>query len=185
MKKTTSLFQIGVTVLLVLSTSACVSLDFEAKPWQGKVWRGLVNEQLVDTSSPTRESRNEKWVEHTKYRPDIDVGLRLNRVIIERGFDFVIVNAVVADQLEIGDMPRGTLVDVMTVKSSEADHGTANYTRVIAIVCQKDDAECMEREKKADRIRAVVDANPPADLNQRLGLTFNRRVTKEELKKYD
>lgn len=109
----------------------------------------------------------------------------MNRVIIERGFDFVIANTVVPDQLEFADMPRGTLVDMVTVIGPEFDHANANFNRVIAIVCKKDDTECFDREKKADRIRAVIDANPPADLNKRLGLTFNRRVTKEEIKKYD
>lgn len=169
----------------VLALTGCAMGKPPNEDYQGKIWRGYVNTTILDTSTSDRSERNPVFVEATHFNATTDRGLRMGRVIFGRGFDFVIANSIVPDQIDFGDIPRGTLVDVMVVKGDDVDHRNANLTRIIGIVCKKDDAACLDREKAADRIRAVVDANPPPDLNARLGLTYKRRVTKEELKKYD
>jgi len=52
------------------------------------------------------------------------------------------------------------------------------------IVCANGDDQCIDAEKAAGRFKAVVDMDGEA-LTNALGLTFKRRVTKEDLEKFD
>jgi hypothetical protein len=49
----------------------------------------------------------------------------------------------------------------------------------------KTDEACVEREIAAKRVGSILDAVPGSDISAEYGVTYNRRVTPEELKKYN
>jgi hypothetical protein len=169
--------------LFAMAVTGCSTLDHKSvESWQGKVWRGVVERTIIDSTEfrPTDKS----WLTATKYDVTRDIGIRMARVHFASGWNSVIANAVVPDTVEFGDIPRGTLVDIMTETGPDVDYSAQRFTRILRVVCSASDAVCMAREKDAKRIGAVIDASP-RDVNTQYGVTYNRRETKEDVKKYD
>jgi len=106
------------------------------------------------------------------------------RVHFSSGWNSVIANALVPDNVEFADIPKGTLVDVMTETGPDVDYSVQRFTRILRVVCAVTDKECWEREKSAKRIGAVIDSTP-YDINRKYGVTYIRRETKDDVKKYD
>jgi hypothetical protein len=64
--------------IFALSTSACSTFDAESvEPWQGKVWRAVISDQLVDTTKV--RGKNEKWALITQFDEKRDQGIRMAR----------------------------------------------------------------------------------------------------------
>lgn len=169
--------------LLALAMSGCTSITAETvEPWQGKVWRATVSDQVVDTSK-TR-APNAKWAALTGFDEKRDQSMRMARVQFASGWNMVSANVAVPDQIEFSAIPKGTLVDVMAEKGPDTNYTTQRFTRIMRIVCTRDDDKCIDAEKAANRFKAVVDIDGEA-VTKELGLTFKRRVTKEDLEKFD
>lgn len=171
--------------LFAIATTACSTTNHKSvEDWQNKVWRGPVVKTALDTtdSRPT----DKEWLASTKYEVARDIGMRVARVHISSGWSSTMANVGVPDNVEFSQIPNGTLVDVMVETGPAMDFSIQRFTRIIRIVCAKDDAPCIAAEKAAHRYQAVVDAKPAGEtINAQYGLTFNRRVTKAELAKYD
>lgn len=184
MKKFMKAVKIIAVGLMVAGLSACSTTNqHSVEAWQGKVWRAVVVKQIVDTSS--FKGVDKEWAAATKFDAARDTGLRMTRVTFSAGWDSVGASAIVPDNIEFSQLAKGTLVDTMVETGPNMNHETQRFTRVLRIVCAADDKACFEAEDKAGRVRRVVDENPAADISARYGVTFNRRVTQEELKKYD
>lgn len=169
--------------LFAVALAACSTTNHKSvEAWQGKVWRGVVVAVAVDTTNlhPT----DKEWIASVHYDDKRDLGFRLARVHISSGWDSVMANAAVPDSVEFSQIPKGTLVDMVTETGPDTNYATQRFTRIIRVICAKDDDKCIEVESKAKRIRAVVDAHP-GDINKEYGLTFNRRTTKEDVAKYN
>jgi hypothetical protein len=178
--KTAKFVAIG---LFALAVTGCSTTNYKSvEPWQGQVWRVVVIKQFVDTSS---NKASDEYIASTKYMRDRDAGMRLARVHLSSGWNSVIAAAIVPDGLEFSQLERGTLVDVKTETGPNTDYNLQRFTRILGIVCRKDDSVCMEREKTAKHVSAVIDENPPEDISAKYGATYSRRLTAEEIKKYD
>lgn len=179
--KTVNIVAIG---LIVGGLPACSTTDqHSVEAWQGKVWRAVVVKQIVDTSS--FKGVNKEWAAATKFDASRDTGLRMTRVTFSAGWNSVGASAIVPDNIEFSQLAKGALVDTMVEIGPNMNHETQRFTRVLRIVCAAEDDACFEAENKAGRVRQVVEENPSADISARYGLTFHRRVTKEELNRYD
>lgn len=169
--------------LIALAASGCSTLNHKSvEPWQGKVWRVIVERQFVDSVS---YKVGREYAEATKYDESRDARMRLARVHLASGWDSVLANAVVPDNLEFSQVERGAIVDVMTETGPNMDYSKQRFTRILGIVCTKADEACIESEKKAKRVGAVIDSSPGPDISEKYGATYSRRVTDEELKKYN
>lgn len=169
--------------LLAAALTGCSTTDHRSvEDWQGKVWRGLVSKTMVDTTG--FQTKDQEWISAVKYDARRDVGLRMARVHFASGWDSVIANAIVPDNIEFADIPKGTLVDIMAEFGPDTDHSVQRFTRIIRLVCAAKDKECLAREKAAKRIGSVIE-NLPNDVNSRYGVTYFRRASKEDVKKYD
>lgn len=169
--------------LFVLTTTGCSTLDHKTvEPWQGKVWRVIVERQFLDTTS-TKVSRD--FARSTKYEASRDNRMRMARVHLASGWDSVLANAAVPDSIEFSQIERGSIVDVMTETGPNTDFSKERFTRILRVVCVKIDEACIDKEKGAKRIGTVIDAVPSADISEKYGVTYRRRLTAEEIKKYD
>lgn len=184
MEKTFKALKFLAIGLFAIATTACSTLDHTTvAPWQGKVWRGVVVAQFLDTTKFTPTDRS--FLASTKYDDKVHHGMRTARVHISSGWDSVMANAMVPDSVEFADIPKGTLVDMVTETGPNSDYSKERYTRIIRVVCRKDDDKCMNAESSAKRIRSVIDEHPSDDISSKYGLTFKRRVTKEEFNKFN
>lgn len=184
MKKTFKALKFLAIGLLAIASTACSTANHRTvADWQNKVWRGPVMTTIVDTTEfrPT----DAEWVSSAKYDVARDIGIRMARVHISSGLSSTMASAMVPDNVEFSQIPKGTLVDVMAETGPAMDYSKQRYTRIVRIVCSKDEVSCIEAEKKANRYQAVVDANPPADVNGKYGVSYTRRTTKAEVAKYD
>lgn len=177
-----SLRILALGVFAAAVTGCSVSNHRSVETWQGKIWRGVVVANLVDTTKvhPT----DKEWIASAHYDDQRDVGIRMARVHISSGWDSVMANAMVPDSVEFAQIPRGTLVDMVTETGPNMNYAQHRFTRIIRVICAKGDDKCFDVENKANRVRAVIDANP-GDVNHEYGLTFNRRTTKEDVSKYN
>lgn len=173
---------IAVGLFAVALTGCSTANHKSVEEWQGKVWRGLVSKTMVDSTEfrPT----DKEWVASAKYDVNRDIGIRMARVHFASGWDSVIANAMVPDNVEFADIPKGTLVDIMAETGPDMDYSAQRFTRILRVVCAVKDEECMAREKAAKRIGAILD-KAPHDINSQYGVTYLRRATKEDVKKYD
>jgi hypothetical protein len=169
--------------LMVAGLSACSTTTYKSsEDWQGKLWRVTVVKAMVDTSGKTFSA---DYLASTKYVPERDDRMRLARVHLASGWNSVIAGAVVPDNLEFSQLESGTVVDLMTELGPNMDYGVQRFTRILDVVCAKADKACIEREKDAKRLNAIIDENPPKDISAKYGATYGRRLTVEEIKKYD
>jgi hypothetical protein len=169
--------------LITASLSACSTTNQKSvESWQGKVWRGVVSKTLVDTTDwrPT----DKDWIASTKFDDTRDIGMRMARVHFASGWNSVIANAMVPDNIEFQDIPKGTLVDVMAETGPDMDYSGQRYTRIVRVVCAVSDDNCMLREKDAKTYGAIIDS-APRDVNNHYGVTYTRRESKADVKKYD
>jgi hypothetical protein len=166
--------------LVVAGLSACGTTSYKSvEPWQGKVWRGVIAKTLVDT---TTHRPSKEMVDLTHFDYNHDIGLRLARVHFSSGWNSILVAAAVPDSIDFSDIPKGTLVDVVTVTGPDTDYSMGRITRIIRVVCQSSDEVCFAREKAANRYGAVIDDHPA---HESYGLTFDKRETKADIQKYD
>lgn len=167
--------------LVALSLCACGTTDGYTKTqaWQGKVWRGVIVQTVVDT---TFYQPSADMVSKTHLDAHRDIGLRLARVHFSTGWDSVLASAAVPDNIDFADIRRGAVVDVVTVPGPETDYATRRFTRIIRIVCTSRDDACIDKEKAAGRYNAVLDDH---SVDQSYGLTFDRRATKDDVRLYD
>ena len=182
MKKTVnSLKFLAVGLIAVAMTGCSISNHRSVESWQGKVWRGVVVSAVLDTTDfrPT----DKEWKAAVHYDDQRDFGMRMARVHISSGWDSIMANVNVPDSVEFSQIPKGTLVDMMTETGPNMNFAEQRFTRIIRVICAKGDDKCLDAEKKAGRIRAVVDEHP-GDVNKEYGLTFNRHITKEDVAKY-
>lgn len=183
MKKFMKIAKIPTIGLLVLSVTGCSTLDHTSvEPWQGKMWRVIVERQFLDS---TNAKVGREFVQATKYDASRDARMRIARVHLSSGWDSVLANAVVPDHIEFSQIERGSIVDVMTETGPNTDFSKQRFTRILGIVCAKADEACIKSEKKAKRIGSVIEATPSPDISAKYGATYNRRVTDEEHQKYD
>lgn len=161
----------------------CRTIDYRSsEDWQGKLWRVIVVKDMVNT---TKNKPSAEYIASTKYVKERDFGYRLSRVRLSSGWDTTIAAAMVPDNLEFSQLESGTIVDVMTEIGPNVDFGVQRFTRILGIVCTKSDQACIKREKDANRLNAVIDEHPPKDISSRYGVTYSRRLTPPEIKKYD
>jgi hypothetical protein len=165
--------------LIAVALTACSTTNHKSvEAWQGKVWRGVVVAVAIDLRPTDKD-----WIASVHYDKS-NQGMRMARVHISSGWNSVMANANVPDSVEFSQIPKGTLVDMVTETGPDMNFATQRYTRIIRVICAKDDDKCIDVENKANRIRAVVDEHP-GDVNKEYGLTFNRRTTKEDVAKYN
>ena len=182
MKKVMNSLKFLALGLFAVAITGCGTTNHKSvEVWQGQIWRGVVVANLVDTTEvrPT----DKEWVTSAHYDEKRDIGIRMARVHISSGWDSVMVNAMVPDSVEFSQIRKGTLVDMMTETGPDMNYSQMRFTRIIRVVCAKDDDKCLDVESKAKRIRAVINAHP-GDVNKEYGLTFIRRTTKEDVAKY-
>lgn len=178
--KSTELIVAG---LVVAGLSACSTTDHRSvEDWQGKVWRAVVVKQFVDTTS---SHIDKDWAEATKFDKARDMGVRMSRVHLSSGFSSTIANVNIPDNIEFGQLERGTLVDVMTETGPSMNFDLQRFTRVLQVVCDSKDETCLDREKTAKRVGVVIEEHPMSDISAKYGVTYNRRVTEQELKTYN
>jgi hypothetical protein len=183
MKKFMKAAKILAIGLFALTVAGCSTLDHKStEDWQGKVWRVIVVKQFIDS---TTHKVGRDFAESTKFDAARDTGLRIARVHVASGWDTAVVNVVVPDNIEFSQIERGAIVDVMTETGPNTDFSKQRYTRILSLVCVKTDEACLEREKSAKRAGSVLDATPSSDISAKYGVTYNRRVTAEELKTYN
>jgi hypothetical protein len=169
--------------LMVSGLSACTTTTYKSsEDWQGKLWRVTVVKPMVNTLG---QKFSADYLASTKYVPTRDDGMRLARVHLALGWNSVIAGAVVPDNLEFSQLESGTVVDVMTELGPNIDYGVQRFTRILGVVCAKADKVCIEREHDAKRLNAVIDEKPRKDISAKYGATYSRRLTVEEVKKYD
>ncbi|BDT60179.1 hypothetical protein MasN3_36730 [Massilia varians] len=168
---------------VVAGLSACTTTDHKSvEDWQGKVWRAVVVKQFVNTTS----SRiNKEWAVATKFDYSRDMAPRMARVHLMSGFNSTIANVIVPDNIEFSKLQRGTLVDVVTETGPNMDFSMQRFTRILGVVCDSKDDACLDREKAAKRVGVVIDEHPASDISAKHGATYNRRLTADEIKKYD
>jgi hypothetical protein len=177
--KTAKFLAIG---LFASTVTGCSTLDHTSvEPWQGKVWRVIVERQFLDS---TTAKVGREFAQATKYDASRDARMRIARVHLSSGWDSVLANAVVPDNIEFSQIERGSIVDVMTETGPNTDFSEQRYTRILRVVCAKTDDACIKREKSAKRIGAVIDEAPISDISAKYNVTYSRRVTDEELRKY-
>jgi hypothetical protein len=180
MKKFLKAVKLIAVGLMVAGLSACSTTNYKSvEPWQGKIWRGVIAKTLVDT---TTHRPSKEMVEATHFDYDRDIGLRLTRVHFSSGWNSILVHAGVPDSIDFSDIPKGTLVDVVTVTGPETDYLLGRFTRIIRVVCQRSDEACFAREKAANRYGAVIEDHPA---HESYGLTFDKRENKADVQKYD
>jgi hypothetical protein len=177
-----SLKFLAVGLIAVAMTGCSTSNHRSVETWQGKIWRGVVVSTALDTTKfhPT----DKDWIASAHYDEQRDFGMRTARVHISSGWDSVMANAMVPDSVEFSQIPKGTLVDMVTETGPDMNYAQQRFTRIIRVICAKDDEKCLDAESKANRVRTVIDAHP-GDVNKEHSLTFNRRVTKEDVAKYN
>jgi hypothetical protein len=184
MRKVSNAVNLAAIGFFAIATSACSTITYKSsEDWQNKIWRGPVVKTILDTSTWTPDPA---YMAATKFDVASDIGIRIARVHISTGWSSTMANTVIPDSIEFSQIPKGTLVDVMAEFGPNVDHGKQRYTRILRIVCASTDVKCIDAEKAAHRYQAVIDASPAAEtINAKYGLTFNRRVTKAEVAKYD
>ena len=183
MKKILNYLKFLALGLFAAAITGCSTTDHKSvESWQGQIWRGVIVANLVDTTNvhPT----DKEWIASAHYDDKRDVGMRMARVHMSSGWNSVMANANVPDSIEFSQIPKGTLVDMVTETGPDMNYSQMRFTRIIRVICAKDDEKCMDVESKANRIRVVIDKHP-GDVNKEYGLTFNRRTTKEDVVKYN
>ncbi|WP_426057039.1 hypothetical protein [Janthinobacterium sp. PSPC2-1] len=183
MKKAMNSLKFLAAGLFAVAMMGCSTTNhLSVEPWQGQIWRGVVVANLVDTTDfrPTDKA----WITAVHYDDQRDFGMRMARVHISSGWNSVMANAGVPDSIEFAQIPKGTLVDMVTETGPDMNYAQQRFTRIIRVICAKGDDKCFDVENKANRVRAVIDAHP-GDVNKEYGLTFNRRTTKEDVSKYN
>jgi hypothetical protein len=169
--------------LFALAVTGCSSFNYKSvEPWQGKVWRVVVERQFIDS---TGFKPNKEFVEATKYDESRDARYRISRIYLPSGWDSVIATAALPDNIEFSEVERGTVVDVMAEIGPNMDYSKQRFTRVLRIVCAKTDEPCIDNEKKSKRLGSVIEEKPSLDISARYGVTYSRRITDDELKKYN
>lgn len=153
----------------------------ETQSWQGKVWRGPVTHQILD--SRKSYSFGKDIDAKFKYDPVIHTGMRMAAVGFSSGWNTVIVSSMVPDQIEFSELKKGTVVDVIAEPNPLINFEAGRFTRILRVVCAVDDKECIKSEEKANRLRTVLIDNP-GDVSVQFPLTFERRITKEEIERY-
>lgn len=183
MKKLFAITRIAYIGTLTIGLSACSTGNYKSSlDWQDKVWRGRVVKPMLNTSGKKYDT---DFIAATKFVSPRDDGIRISRVQFASGWNSTIAVAVVPDNLEFSQLESGTIVDIMAELGPNIDFGTQRFTRILGIVCAKSDETCIKHEKDANRINSVIDAHPPNDISAKYGATYNRRLTPEEIKKYD
>lgn len=170
-------------VVTVALTGCSVTGHKSAEDWQNKIWRGPVMVPFVNTSKNPTDT---DFITATKFDLVRDKGIRLARVHVSSGWSSVMANAVVPDNIEFSDIPKGTLVDVIAEFGTNMDHSKQRFTRILRIVCARDDDKCMKAEKDAGRYQAVVNSHPAGEtINAEYGVRFTRRISESDIAKYD
>lgn len=183
MKKILNYLKFLAVGLIAVAMAGCsISNHRSVETWQGQIWRGVVVSNALD--STTFRPTDKEWLASAHYDAQRDFGMRTARVHISSGWNSVMANAIVPDSVEFSQIPKGTLVDMVTETGPDMNYSQQRFTRIIRVICAKDDDKCFAVENKANRVRAVIDAHP-SEVNKEYGLTFNRRVTKEDVAKYN
>lgn len=181
MKKVVKSIFMLLAAALALQLTGCASLTaVDNAEWKGKVWRATISRTVYDARK--QELKGEAAVKG-QYDHERDRHRRATFAHFSSGWDSVMVAVVVPDQIEYSEIEKGSIVDVMIEQGDNFNYGN-RFSRVLRVVCHKSDKECIDREHKAKRIRAVLDPNPPANVGHEYGHTFNRRLTQEERDKY-
>lgn len=170
---------VAIGVLAIATTACSTTNQRSVETWQNKVWEGVVVAQFLDTTKFAPTDRD--FLQSSKYDDKVHHGMRTARVHISSGWDSVMANAMVPDSVEFADIPKGTIVEMVTETGPAMDYSKERYTRILRVVCKKNDDACIDVEAKAKRIRAVIGENNGSDYGQ----TFKRRVTKEEFNKFN
>lgn len=183
MKKILSYLKFLAVSLFAVAVTGCSTTDHKSvETWQGQIWRGVVVSNALDTT--TLHPTDKEWIASAHWDEQRDLGMRTARVHISSGWNSVMANAMVPDSIEFSQIPKGTLVDMVTETGPDMNYAQRRFTRIIRVICAKGDDKCFDVESKANRVRAVIDAHP-GDVNKEYGLTFNRRTTKEDVAKYN
>lgn len=183
MEKAYAALKFLAVVIFAGSMAACGTITPRTtEPWQGKVWRAKVTHQFTDTRGNSSQGAELDALMH--FNAQRDTGRRLSAVQFSSGWDTLISGAIVPDQIEFSQLKKGAVVDVMVEKGPNNNYDTSTFTRILRVICEASDSACIDREVSAKRYKAVMDDNPPADISTKYGLTFNRRVTKDEADKY-
>lgn len=169
--------------LFALAVTGCSTTDYRSvEPWQGKVWRVVVERQFV--AAPKIKATKD-YVGATKYDESRDANLRLARIYLPSGWDSVLATVVVPDNVEYSEIERGTVVDVMAEFGPSMDYSQQRFTRILRIVCAKTDEPCIDNEKKSKRLGSVIEEKPSLDISAKYGATYSRRISDDEFKKYN
>jgi hypothetical protein len=169
--------------LFATAMTACSTMTNpnETQDWQGKVWRGPVTHQILDSRKPV--SYGKEVDAKFKYDPSRHSGMRMSAVGFSSGWTSVIATVMVPDQIEFSQLKKGTVVDVMAEPNPQINFEAGRFTRILRIICAADDKECIKNEEKANRLRAILIDNA-GDVSAQFPLTFERRITKEEWETY-
>jgi len=185
MKFNFTALRVSIVLLSASTLAACSTTWIESnEPWQGKVWRGKIQRQFVDTSVNPRLS--DEVIKKTKFSEAHGMNTRMAQVLVARGGflgNLTVGGALVPDNVEFDDIKRGAIVDVIFEPGVTMDFSTYRVNRIVRLVCRSDDDACIDQEKSAKRLNSIVDENP-GDSFKKYGLTYNRRNTPEDIKKY-
>jgi hypothetical protein len=174
------------TALLVASAlAACSTTGLESnEPWQGKVWRGKIQRQFVDTS--VKSNLSEEVAKKAHFSAEHTTNMRMAQVVAFRGGflgNVTYAMALVPDNVEFDDIKKGAVVDFIFEPGITTNFSTYRLNRIVRLVCRSDDDACIDREKSAHRLNSIIDDNPGDDF-RKYGLTYNRRNSPEDIKKY-
>ncbi len=148
----------------------------------GVIWRGVITHQYKDSIN-MRAAKIDPLGKYN-FKDERDIGIRMSGFQVGYGWYATVGNAFLPDNIELSQMKRGAVVDVLISGLDTLNYDTQNFNRIIRIVCDYDDDPCIDAEKKAKRYREKTGEASPLELPAKLGLTFNRRVTPAEDKEY-
>lgn len=182
MKKIITALRLLAVSLFAISTAACTTTSIDKTyDFQGKVWRGEISRQFIDTS--IKENPSAEYIQKTHYAAAHELNIRVAQIRFMNGSTAVVTSVLVPDQLEFADLEKGGIVDIILQPGPQLDFSTYQTNRMLKLVCRATDEACIKKEKSEGRFSKVVDADP-GDVTVKYGLTFNRRNTPEDYAKY-
>ena len=153
-----------------LIVGGCTTIkNGEVYDWQGKVVRGDIRIQYVNT-------------------PGNSVQHRVSFVRTQQGAFLAettrLFGVLVPDKIEFADLEIGAIVDVIFERGdSDYNMDEGHYMRIVRLVCKAKDKDCVSAEWSSGRMKQVIDENPGDD-KAKYGNSYKRKTTQEEFDKY-
>ena len=167
--KSSVLFKVVGFTLAIGVLSGCHTIKKgEVYDWQGKMVRGDVRIQYVNTpgNGTTRRAALVRTQEG-----GLTGQIRLFGVLVP-------------DNIEFSDLEVGSIVDVIFERGdSDYNMDKGHFQRIVRLICKASDKDCVSKEWASGRMNQVIDANPGDD-KVKYGTSYVRKGTQAEFDKY-